>query len=69
MNLLHILCKEYIVSNGYFHEFLKKQENDLPNSFLIKRDKFLHDLALSCIKQIDSMLLCICLVIDHTRDL
>ena len=41
--------------------------NDLPNLFLIKRDKVLHDLSLSHIKQIDSMLLCVCSVIDHIR--
>ena len=46
---------------------LSKQEGKLLYSFSIKTNKILYDLSLYYIKQVYSMLLCICSVIDHGR--
>ena len=46
---------------------LSKWGKDPYNSFSIKTNKILYDLSLYCIKQINSMLPCLCLVIDHRR--
>ena len=40
---------------------------DPHNSFSIKTNKILYDLSLYYIKEIDSVLPCVCLVIDHRR--
>ena len=68
MNLLYILCKEYIVSNNWLSSWVRQNGKMIcPTHFLLKKTKFCMILSHSCIKQIDSMLPCVCSVIDHRR--